>query len=88
MASQPAKPPPARPSYGKRGAMAILNLLLAMAALWLGMSIPSYFRSVSGLVLEAAAAGTPTLLEQAGEQVESGRPALARTLLSASGTRP
>jgi hypothetical protein len=61
--------------------MAGLNLVLATAALWLGMSIPSYFRSVSPLVLEAAAAGTPTLRDQAADQLKSGRPGMALPLI-------
>jgi hypothetical protein len=58
-----------------------LNLVLATAALWLGMSIPSYFRSVSPLVLEAAAEGTPDLWEQAADHLKSGRPGLAMPLI-------
>jgi len=58
---------------------------MALVALWLGMSIPSYFRSVSPLVLEAAAQGTPTLLAQALDQVQSGRPGLAVRLLGVPG---
>lgn len=69
-----------------------LNLLLAAAALWLGMSIPSYFRSVSPLVLEAAAAGTPSLADLAAEELQAGRPGLAKPLLEtdhrATGSAP
>lgn len=61
--------------------LAGLNLLLAMLALWLGMSIPSYFRSVSPLVLDAAAEGTPGLLDMARDQLAAGRPGLALPLL-------
>ncbi len=58
-----------------------LNLLLAGGALWLGMSIPSYFRSVSPLVLEAAGSGTPSLADLAAEELQAGRPGLAKPLL-------
>ena len=64
--------------------LSVLYLLMAGAALWLGMSVPSYFRSVSPLVLEAAGAGTPGLVEQAQEQMQSGRPGLASSLLAAA----
>jgi hypothetical protein len=58
-----------------------LNLLLAIVALGVGICIPSYFRSVSPLVLEAAAQGTPGLPGQAAAQLQSGRPGLAMPLL-------
>ena len=60
------------------------HLLLALGALWLGMSIPSYFRSVSPLVLEAAAEGTPDLITQAAGHWQSGRTGLAQSLLAAA----
>ena len=56
-------------------------LLMALSSLWLGMSIPSYFRSVSPLVLEAAADGTATLDKQALDHLQSGRPGLAQPLM-------
>lgn len=62
--------------------VSMVLLLLATASLWLGMSIPSYFRSVSPLVLEAAAQGTETLNEQAIDYLQSGRPGLAQPLMS------
>jgi hypothetical protein len=83
MASEAANRSTGKGSLAARLAAAVLNLLLAVAALWLGMSIPSYFRSVSVLVLEAAATGTPTLLEQAAGELRSGRPSMATTLLQA-----
>ena len=68
--------------------LAAVNLALAVAALWLGMSIPSYFRSVSELVLKAAAEGSPGLREQARDELRSGRPGLGRALLAVGGVRP
>jgi hypothetical protein len=70
-----------RPSFWIRPPVALLNLLLAGIALWLGMSIPSYFRSVSPLVLEAASTGTTTLAQLARQHLERGRPGLALPLL-------
>jgi len=56
MASTPEQPSrPERRSLLARLLLVVLNLGLAAGALWLGMAIPSYFRSVSPLVLEAAA---------------------------------
>jgi hypothetical protein len=72
-----------RPTWQLAG-LAALNLLLACIALGLGMSIPSYFRSVSPLVLEAAAEGTPTLAEEAASQLQAGRPGLAQPLMETS----
>ncbi len=66
--------------------LAAFNLLLAVLALWLGMSIPSYFRSVSPLVLDAAAENTPALKDLAEEQLSSGRPGLAMPLLRLAGS--
>lgn len=66
-----------------RSLLVALNATLAAGALWLGMSIPSYFRSVSPLVLEAAAAGTPGLEEAAADQLQGGRPGLAIPLIDA-----
>jgi hypothetical protein len=84
MPSTPEQPIlPARRGLVARVLLVALNLALAAAALWLGMAIPSYFRSVSPLVLEAAAAGSPGLLEQADEQLQAGRPGLAGALLQA-----
>ncbi|MEX0301253.1 MAG: hypothetical protein AB3N24_02405 [Leisingera sp.] len=82
MASKPAKPSrPYHQSVWYKIPMAALHLILATGALWLGMSIPSYFRSVSPLVLEAAAAGTPDIVSQAADNLQSGRPGLALPLL-------
>lgn len=59
----------------------LLGLLLsgfaALLCFWAGMSIPSYFRSISPLVLEAAAVGTdgPELLAR--DQISRGEPGLA-----------
>jgi hypothetical protein len=84
MASTPEQPSrPERRSLLARLLLVVLNLGLAAGALWLGMAIPSYFRSVSPLVLEAAAAGTPTLAAQADDQLQAGRPGLAAPLLAA-----
>jgi hypothetical protein len=65
--------------------VAVIHLALAGAALWLGMSIPSYFRSVSPLVLEAAAVDTPTLWDQAADQLQRGQPGLALPLIQLAG---
>ena len=82
MASKKAEPDaPKRRSLWVRIPLAAMNLILAILALWLGMSIPSYFRSVSPLVLEAAAAETPGLADLAEDEIQSGRPGLARTLI-------
>ncbi|MEX0329938.1 MAG: hypothetical protein AB3N64_00815 [Puniceicoccaceae bacterium] len=89
MATTPAKPSrPYHQSIWYKIPMAGLHLILATAALWLGMSIPSYFRSVSPLVLEAAAAGTPDLVQQATDQLQSGRPGLAQPLLQLAANQP
>ena len=86
MARTPAeKPSPKARNLWKRIPLACLYLGLALGALWLGMSIPSYFRSVSPLVLEAAADGTPGMVEQAADQVGGGRAGLAKALLAAAG---
>lgn len=73
----------ARRSLWVRLGLITLNLLAALTVLWLGMSIPSYFRSVSPLVLEAAAEGTPRLPAQAEAHLDAGRPGLAQPLLQA-----
>jgi len=70
--------------YGRRAVLVFLNVALAAGALWLGMSIPTYFRSVSPLVLEAAAEGTTTLEAAAAAEIERGRPGLAEPLLKAA----
>ena len=75
-------------STWRRIPLALMNLLLAAIALWLGMSVPSYFRSVSPLVLEAAADGTPGLLEMARRHLQGGRPGLAQPLLRMEQARP
>jgi hypothetical protein len=85
MAMDPDTPMPAsrpRPIW-LRGLLVLLNLAFAAGALWLGIGIPSYFRSVSPLVLEAASQGTDRLLESARAEIESGRPGLAEPLLAA-----
>jgi hypothetical protein len=61
--------------------VACLNLILAVLALWLGMSIPSYFRSVSPLVLQAAAEGTGGPWQLADQQLQAGRPGLADAIM-------
>lgn len=61
--------------------VSVFLLGLAVSALWLGMSIPSYFRSVSPLVLEAAAEGTESLDKQALDHLQTGRPGLAEPLM-------
>jgi hypothetical protein len=61
--------------------LAGLNLIIAIAAIWLGMSVPAYFRSVSPLVLEAAAENTnrlPTTIER---YLQAGRPGMALPLI-------
>ncbi|MEX0326098.1 MAG: hypothetical protein AB3N33_08430 [Puniceicoccaceae bacterium] len=89
MATTPAKPSrPFHQSIWYKIPMAGLHLILATAALWLGMSIPSYFRSVSPLVLEAAAEGTPDLVDQATDHLQSGRPGLAQPLLQLASGEP
>ncbi|NDV62457.1 hypothetical protein G0Q06_08350 [Puniceicoccales bacterium CK1056] len=82
MGSTLEKPPTRkrRPVWQLVG-LVMINLFLAFAALALGMCIPSYFRSVSPLVLEAAAKDTPTLLSQAEGQLQAGRPGPAGSLL-------
>lgn len=77
-------------SFWVRIPVAALNLVLATLALWLGMSIPSYFRSVSPLVLDAAAHNTPSMASIARDHVSSGRPGLAEPFirLAASGPEP
>ena len=88
MATTPAEPRrPFHQSIWYKIPMAGLHLILAAGALWLGMSIPSYFRSVSPLVLEAAADGTPNLIDQATDQLQSGRPGLALPLLALAGDK-
>jgi len=67
--------------YGQRLILVLLNFALAAGALWLGMSIPSYFRSVSPLVLDAAAEGTPSLEVAAEGEIDRGRPGLALPFL-------
>jgi hypothetical protein len=67
-----------------RSVLILINLCLALGALWLGMSLPSYFRSVSPLVLEAAGEGSPTLLGRTEDALAAGRPGLAASLLEAS----
>lgn len=74
-------------SFWVRIPVAAMNLLLAVLALWLGMSIPSYFRSVSPLVLDAAAKNTPGLLSLSNEYIESGQPGLALPLIRLIGKR-
>ena len=59
-----------------------MRLAIAAAALWFGMSLPVYFRSISPLVLEEAARGTPDLAEVARVHLESGRPGLAEPFLA------
>ncbi|NBD37464.1 MAG: hypothetical protein GVY10_02715 [Verrucomicrobia bacterium] len=59
-----------------------MRLVIAAAALWFGMSLPVYFRSISPLVLEEAARGTPGLAELARTHLESGRPGLAEPFLA------
>ena len=78
---------PSRPLW-VRIPLAILQLALALGALWLGMSIPSYFRSVSPLVLEAAAEGTPNLIDLASDHLQSGRPGLALPLIATAAETP
>lgn len=86
MASPPAaEGPTLLPAWLIRGTGAILNLLMALGALWLGMSVPSYFRSVSPLVLEAAAENTAGLPEAIERHLNAGRPGAARPLVSALG---
>lgn len=84
MASTPQKPPSRkrRPAW-QLASLTMVNLFLAFAALALGMCIPSTFRSVSPLVLEAAGKDTPTLLDQAESQLQAGRPGLASPLMQA-----
>ena len=72
-----------RRSLWSRLLLAFLNLLLAGAFLWLGMSIPSYFRSVSPLVLEAAAEDSPDLLELSRMELQAGQPGPASMLVRA-----
>ncbi len=78
--------PRRRPRWGVRAAVAAGHLLWALGALWLGMSVPAYFRSISPLVLQEAGAGTPTLPRQALAQLEAGRPGPASLLLQATRT--
>lgn len=86
MASPPAaEGPPLLPTWLIRAARAILGLLMAMGALWLGMSVPSYFRSISPLVLEAAAENTAGLPEAIDRHLDAGRPGAARPLILALG---
>lgn len=61
--------------------LALLNLGGALCAVWLGMSIPSYFRSVSPLVLQAAAEGTSDIPQAISRLLEAGRPGNAQPLL-------
>lgn len=69
------------PPLWQRLGLAALSLIAAAAALIVGMSIPSHFRSVSPLVLEAAADGTPTLATLAEESLQRGQPGMAAPLL-------
>lgn len=61
--------------------LALLNLGGALCAVWLGMSIPSYFRSVSPLVLQAAAEDTPDIPQSIARHLEAGRPGNAQPLI-------
>ncbi len=84
MASPPAdRPSPAPRQLLHRGSLALLSLLLALGALWLGMSVPAYFRSISPLVLEAAAEATPTLPQAIDRHLDAGRPGIALPLIEA-----
>lgn len=59
----------------------LLTGLGALLAILFGMSIPSHFRSVSPLVLEAANAGTPGLAATAAAYLDAGQPGRAQPLL-------